>query len=183
LRKKHDGFVSLGGAYAEANNPEVARVSKLVRNTMTRLHAEVARSISFYRTQQQGSPPQRAFLCGGTVSTPYMREFFHEKLQWPIEFFNPLRNVTVASSVVIDEVAHSAHMLGELVGLALRSTVTCPMELNLRPVNVVRRHRLAQRRPFFVVAAACFVLGLLGWAFYFLRVASVEARVRRHSSG
>jgi len=177
LRKKHDGFVSLGGAYAEANNPEVARVSKLVRNTMTRLHAEVARSISFYRTQQQGSPPQRAFLCGGTVSTPYMREFFHEKLQWPIEFFNPLRNVTVASSVVIDEVAHSAHMLGELVGLALRSTVTCPMELNLRPVNVVRRHRLAQRRPFFVVAAACFVLGLLGWAFYFLRVASVEARV------
>ena len=143
---------------------------------MTRWTA-VARSISFYRTQQQGSPPQRAFLCGGTVSTPYMREFFHEKLQWPIEFFNPLRNVTVASSVVIDEVAHSAHMLGELVGLALRSTVTCPMELNLRPVNVVRRHRLAQRRPFFVVAAACFVLGLLGWAFYFLRVASVEARV------
>ncbi len=67
LRKKQDGFVSLGGAYAEATDPEVARVSKLVRNTMTRLHAEVARSISFYRTQQQGNPPQRVFLCGGTV--------------------------------------------------------------------------------------------------------------------
>jgi len=177
LRKKQDGFVSLGGAYAEANNPEVARVSKLVRNTMTRLHAEVARSISFYRTQQQGSPPQRAFLCGGTVSTPYMREFFHEKLQWPIEFFNPLRNVEVASSVAVDAVAHSAHTLGELVGLALRSTITCPMELNLRPANVVRRQRLAQRRPFFALAGACFVLGLLGWGLYFLRVARVEAHL------
>src|ERR1043165_778313 len=100
LRKKQDGFVSLGGAYAEATDPEVARVSKLVRNTMTRLHAEVARSISFYRTQQQGNTPQRVFLCGGTVSTPYMREFFHEKLQWPVEFLNPLRNVTDRKSVV-----------------------------------------------------------------------------------
>jgi type IV pilus assembly protein PilM len=177
LRKKQDGFVSLGGAYAESTDPEVARVSKLVRNTMTRLHAEVARSISFYRTQQQGSTPQRVFLCGGTVSTPYMREFFHEKLQWPIEFFNPLRNVTVSSSVAIDEVARSAHTLGELVGLALRSTLTCPMELNLRPANVVRRQRLAQRRPFFILAGVCFVLGLLGWGFYFLRVAAVEGRV------
>ncbi len=177
LRKKSGGFVSLGGAYAEASEPEVARVSKLVRNTMTRLHSELARSISFYRTQQQGGQPQRVFLCGGTVSTPYMREFFHEKLQCPIEFFNPLRNVAVAPSVALEEVAHSAHLLGEVVGLALRRTITCPMELNLRPANVVRRQRLAQRRPFFLVAGACFLLGLLGWAFYFMRVAHVDARI------
>ncbi len=183
LRKTHDGFVSLGGAYAEADNPEVARVSKLVRNTMTRLHAEVARSISFYRTQQQGSQPERVFLCGGTVTTPYMREFFHEKLQWPVEFFNPLRNVAVAESVVIEEVAHSAHLLGELVGLALRSTSNCPMELNLRPASVVRRQRLAQRQPFFILAGACFVLGLLVWAFYFMRVAHVDTRVAETSAG
>ncbi|HEY1769224.1 MAG TPA: type IV pilus assembly protein PilM [Chthoniobacterales bacterium] len=175
LRKTRDGFVSLGGAYAEASDPEVARVSKLVRNTMARLHAELARSISFYRAQQQGGAPARIYLCGGTTSTPYMREFFREKFQLPIEFFNPLRNVAVAETVALDAVAHSAHLLGELVGLALRSTITCPMELNLRPASVVRRHRLAQRRPFLIVAAACFLLGLLGWGFYFMRVAQVEA--------
>ena len=60
---------------------------------MTRLHAELMRSISHYRAQQQGSAPARVFLCGGSASMPYMREFFHEKLQLPIEFFNPLRNV------------------------------------------------------------------------------------------
>ena len=176
-RKTRDGFVSLGGAYAEASDPEVARVSKLVRNTMTRLHAELARSINFYRWQQQGMSPRRVFLCGGTASTPYMREFFHEKLQLPIEFFNPLRNVTVADSVTIENVARSAHLLGELVGLALRSTTTCPMELNLRPANVVRRQKLAERAPFLILAAACFLLGLLGWGFYYLRASQVVAHV------
>jgi type IV pilus assembly protein PilM len=176
-RKTRDEFVSLGGAHAEPENSEVARVSKLVRNSMTRLHAEVTRSISFYRTQQKGSQPERVFLCGGAVTTPYMREFFREKLQCSIELFNPLRKVTVAKSVVIEEVTRFAHLLGELVGLALRSTMNCPMELNLRPASVVRRQRLAQRQPFFVLAGACFLLGLLAWAFYFMRVAQVDRQV------
>jgi len=173
FRKKRDGFVSLGGAYAEPNDPDVARVSKIVRNTMTRLHAELMRSISHYRAQQQGSAPARVYLCGGSASMPYMREFFHEKLQLPIEFFHPLRNVAVAEGVRTAEIAESAHLLGELVGLALRSTTTCPMELNLRPATVVRRQELTRRRPFFILAAACFILGLLGWGFYYARAASV----------
>jgi type IV pilus assembly protein PilM len=173
FRKKRDGFVSLGGAYAEPADPDVARVSKIMRSTMTRLHAELMRSISHYRAQQQGNAPQRVFLCGGSASTPYMREFFNEKLQLPIEFFNALRNVAVAETAPVKEIAHSSHLLGELVGLALRSVSTCPMELNLRPASVVRRQGLEKRRPFFVAAAACFILGLLGWGFYYAHGASV----------
>ncbi len=139
FRKKRDGFVSLGGAYAEPSDPDVARVSKIVRGTMTRLHAEMMRSISHYRAQQQGESPARLYLCGGSTSTAYMREFFQEKLQVPVEFFNPLRNVAVSDRVDASEVARSAHLLGELTGLALRSATTCPMELNLRPQSVVRR--------------------------------------------
>ncbi len=176
-RKTRDGFVSLGGTYAEASDPEKARVSKLIRNTMTRLHAELARSISFYRTQQQGTQPKRVFLCGGSAATPYMREFFHEKLLVPIEFFNPLRNVGLAGNIGLEEGAPPAHLLGELVGLALRPGRACPIELNLRPADVVRRQRLAQRRPFLLLAAACFLLGLMGWGLYFFRSAQAEAVV------
>ncbi len=174
FRKKRDGFVSLGGAYAEPSDPDVARVSKIVRNTMTRLHAELTRSISFYRAQQQGSQPERVFLCGGSSSMPYMREFFFEKLHLPIEFFNPMRNVTAANAQVAAAVSHSAHLLGELVGLALRSTTTCPMELNLRPASVVRAQELVRRRPFLITAAACLVLAIAGWGFYYARAAQVE---------
>ena len=172
-RKKRDGFVSLGGAYAEASDPDIARVSKIVRSTMTRLHAELMRSISHYRAQQQGEAPERVFLCGASSSTPYMREFFQEKLQVPIEFFNPLRNVSVADSARVGEISQSAHLLGELVGLALRAATTCPMELNLRPAAVVRRQELERRRPYFMVAAACFILALIGWGIYYTRAAHV----------
>src|SRR5437667_2180497 len=44
-RRKRDGFVALGGA-AEPADPNVGRVSKIVRSTMTRLHAELMRSIT-----------------------------------------------------------------------------------------------------------------------------------------
>jgi type IV pilus assembly protein PilM len=172
-RKKRDGFVGLGGAYAEPSDHDVARVSKLARSTMTRLHAELMRSISHYRAQQQGSRPDRIFLCGGTAGMPYMREFFHEKFQVPIEFFNPLRNVAVSEAASASGVAQSAHLLGELVGLALRSVTACPMELSLLPASVVRRQDLERRRPFFIAAAACVVLSLMGWSFYYTRAAQV----------
>ena len=172
-RKKRDGFVGLGGAYAEPADPNIARVSKIARSTMTRLHAELMRSITHYRAQQQGNRPVRIFLCGGGAGMPYMSEFFHEKFQVPIEFFNPLQNVTVAESAPMQDVAGSAHLLGELVGLALRSVTACPMELNLRPTSVVRRHDLEKRRLFFVAAAGCILLALLGWSAYFTRAAQV----------
>src|SRR5947207_2851098 len=172
-RKKRDGFVGLGGAYADPSDQDIARVSKLARSTMTRLHAELMRSISHYRAQQRGGRPDRIFLCGGAAGMPYMREFFHEKFQLPIEFFNPLRNVAVSESASASGVAHSAHLLGELVGLALRSVTACPMELSLLPASVVRRQELDRRRPFFIAAAACVVLAMLGWSFYYTRAAQV----------
>jgi type IV pilus assembly protein PilM len=62
----------------------------------------------------------------------------------------------------------------------LRSTTACPMELNLRPASVVRRQEIRRRQPFLVLAAACFVLGLVGWGCYYARAASVERRANEH---
>ncbi len=183
FRKKREGFVSLGGAYAEASDPDVSRVSKIVRSTMTRLHAELMRSISHYRAQQHGTVPQRVFLAGGSASMPYMREFFHEKLRLPVEFFNPLRNVAAATPAVANDASKSAHLLGELVGLALRSATTCPMELNLAPASVRRAQEMTRRRPYFILSAACFILGLLGWSAYYFRAAHLERHTLEQLQG
>jgi len=172
-RKKEKGFVSLGGAYADAADADVARMSKIIRSTMTRLHAEIMRSISHYRTQQQGRTPARIYLCGGTSGMPYVREFFQEKLQVPIDFFNPVRNVAIANEANARHIAQSAHLLGELVGLALRTVASCPMELNLRPATVVRAHEIRRRRPFLIGAAVCVVAALLGWSIFYVHAAGV----------
>ena len=178
-RKREGGFVSLGGAYADPSDADVARMSKIIRSTMTRLHAEIMRSISHYRTQQQGKPPARIYLCGGSLGMPYMREFFQEKLHVPIDFFNPVRNVAIANEADTQQIARSAHLLGEVVGLALRAVASCPMELNLRPASVVRAHEVQRRRPFLIGAVACVIAALLGWSVFYLHAAGVLGETKR----
>ena len=54
LKKQH-AFVAFGGVYAGADDETADRISKITRSIMTRLHAEVNRSINFYRSQQGGT--------------------------------------------------------------------------------------------------------------------------------
>src|ERR1043166_5538208 len=49
----------------------------------------------------------------------------------------------------------------------------CPVELNLRPAAVVRRHDFEKRQPFLVAAAVCILVALLGWSAYYTRAAQV----------
>src|SRR6476620_1031602 len=178
-RKRENGFVSLGGSYADPADVDIARMSKIIRSTMTRLHAEIMRSISHYRSQQQGKAPARIYLCGGSSGLPYMREFFQEKLQVPIEFFNPVRNVAIANEANAPQIARSAHLLGELVGLGLRAVASCPMELNLRPASVIRAHEVERRRPFLIGAAACVIAALLGWSVFYMHAAGVLNAIKQ----
>ncbi|MEI8293540.1 MAG: pilus assembly protein PilM [bacterium] len=151
--KLEKASVGLGGAYAESENPTEARLAKVTRNTMTRLHAEIARSINFYRTTHGGSTPTRILLCGGGTGLPYMSEFFGEKLQAPVEYFNPLRNVLVDHGALPEDSSACSSGVGELVGCALRFLRDCPIEINLTPPAVQQAQRFAKRLPALSVAA------------------------------
>ncbi len=177
-RKVDDGFVSLGGSYAEHDDAEIARISKIIRNQMTRLHQEIARSITFYRSEHGGSQPVRVLLSGATSSLPYMREFFHEKFpSMDVEFFNPLRNVAVSNTLDVETIGRDAHTLGELVGLALRGAVSCPMELNLRPASVTKAEHIAAQRPFLIAAGVCVLTTLAGWWQYYEHAANTTVGI------
>ncbi|GAB4171306.1 MAG: hypothetical protein Fur0032_10470 [Terrimicrobiaceae bacterium] len=176
--KLEKGFVGLGGAYEEPEDAAVAKISKVIRNTMTRLHAEIARSISFYRQNQSGTSPVRAYLAGGTVQLPYMLEFFSEKLQIPVEHFNALRNVAVGNQELGAAVVSKAHSLGELVGAALRQTGPTPVEINLRPPELVREQDLAKRKPLLVLAVTAMLAAVGVWYAYFNKAAEItQARL------
>ena len=173
-RKLQDGFVALGGAYADHEDPGIAAMSKIIRNTMTRLHSEIVRTTSAYR-QQGGAAPRVGYLCGGSASLPYLREFLNEKLNLEIEYFNALRNVAVGPTVDTDTAAGEAHVLGELVGLALRQVSACPMEIDLVPSSVERRRDIDRRKPFLLTAAGCLFALLVATGMYFQRGAKLAA--------
>src|SRR6266480_3125520 len=148
--KIDEGFVSLGGAYEEPENQDQAAISKIARQFMTRLHIQVNQTMQFYRGQQGGSAPQRLFLSGGASVMPYTAQFFAEKLNVPVEYFNPLRNVQIDPSINLEELARVAHSLGEVVGLGLRNLAHCPVELNLMPDSTLKWQSFNQKKPYLI---------------------------------
>src|ERR1700722_6086804 len=161
-----EGFVSLGGAYEEPDNPYQAAISKIARQFMTKLHIQVNQTLQFYRGQQGGAAPQRLFLSGGASIMPYSAQFFAEKLNVPFEYFNPLRNVQIDPSVSLEELARVAHSLGEVVGLGLRNLAHCPVELNLMPESTLRWRNFNEKKPYLM--CAIFSLVLVGFAIGFM---------------
>ncbi|HET7625813.1 MAG TPA: type IV pilus assembly protein PilM [Verrucomicrobiae bacterium] len=164
--KIEEGFVSLGGAYEEPENPHQAAISKIARQFMTRLHIQVNQTMQFYRGQQGGSTPARLFLCGGASVMPYTAQFFAEKLNMPVEYFNPLRNVQLDPTLNLEELARVAHSLGEVVGLGLRNLAHCPVELNLIPQSTRRLQSFNEKKPYliatvFSLVAVVAIMGLL----------------------
>ncbi len=172
-RKISDGFVALGGAYADHEDPVIAGISKVVRNTLTRLHSEIMRTTNFYRSQQGGDAPSIGLLCGASASLPFLREFFAEKLRMPIDYFNAFRNVSLGRGVDREALADQGHVSGELVGIALREIGECPVELELVPESVSAERVLKRRKPYLFMATAVLVVLIASLGFYFNRAAVI----------
>ena len=175
--KIEEGFVSLGGAYEEPENQHQAAISKIARQFMTRLHIQVNQTMQFYRGQQGGSAPQRLFLSGGASVMPYTAQFFAEKLNVPVEYFNPLRNVQLDPAINLEELARVAHSLGEVIGLGLRNLAHCPVELNLMPATTLRWQRFNQKKPYFIATVFSLVAVVAAMALLFDKLAVVKTDV------
>jgi type IV pilus assembly protein PilM len=161
VMKKGKGFVGLGGAYQDPDDAVASRISKLSRSTYSRLHAEINRSISFYRNQQGGMAPHRILLAGGASSMAYSDLFFRDKFNIEVEYFNPLLRVAVSSDVDREALSRDAFALGEMVGLALRRAGECPVEINLRPQSMREETKKKSQMPILILALFVWLLAFL----------------------
>jgi len=172
LKRAH-AFVAFGGAYEGPKSEVVDKVSKSVRSVMTRMHAEINRSINFYRSQQTGQQPGLVLLTGGTSVIPYTDSFLKDKLHVDVDYLNPFLNVAVSEKIDAEEIGRSANLMGQLVGLALRRVLTCPIEINLMPPKVLADKAFRKKQPMFILAAIGLILVLVVWCGYFVRMASL----------
>ncbi|MEI8139351.1 MAG: type IV pilus assembly protein PilM [bacterium] len=166
-------FVGFGGVYEGHEVGVSDRTSKIARNIMTRLHAEVIRTINFYRSQQGGAQPEMVLLTGGCSVIPQANVFLKEKLKIEVDFLNPFRNVAVSSNISSDKVGENLHLLGEVVGLALRRTLSCPVEINLLPHELAARRVLQRRMPFFGLASVGLVFIVLVFGMFLHQMKSM----------
>ena len=169
-----EGFVGLGGAYEEPGSPHQAAISKIARQVMTRLHIQVNQTIQFYRGQQGGKAPERLFLSGGASSMPFTAQFFAEKLNLSVDYFNPFRNVQIDPALNLEELVKVGHCMGELVGMGLRGLARCPVELNLMPKSYRKRKEFGTKKPYLVGAVACVLLCLFAYGYFYDKIAEAK---------
>jgi len=171
-QKVTNGLVALGGGHTEKLDESVAALAMVIRNALTRIPAEIARTTNYFRAQHGGSAPRRVLLAGGGANLPYTLEFFQEKLSLPVEFFNPVSNLTIGKGVDSEMVQREGHLMGELVGLGLRGIGKSTINIDLVP-SVVEQIRAADRRkPFLIGAAALLIAAMGAWvAFQYLAAA------------
>lgn len=173
-QKIGNGLVALGGGHTEQMDESVAALAMVIRNALTRLPAEISRTTNYYRSQHGGSAPRRVLLAGGGANLPYTLEFFQEKLNLPVEYFNPVRNVTIGKGVDAAVVQREGHLMGELVGLGLRGVGKSAINIDLVPAAVEESRAADRRKPFLIGAAAVLLGGVAAWA-AFQNVAASKA--------
>ena len=151
--------MSLGGVTEDED--EVAdRISKACRAVLTRLHAEVTRSINFYRSQQGGSMPVKMYLTGGSALLPQIDNFFTDSLQIEVEFFYPFERIAAGSKVDADQLASDSAFLAATAGLALHMADKARFAINLLPPSIVEARAEKARIPVLAAGAALVVVAL-----------------------
>ncbi len=161
------GFVALGGAYDEPESEVAATVSKIARNIMTRLHGEINRSFSVWRSAHGGTTPKRMLLAGGGSLMHYTQEFFQEKLRIDVDYLNAFIGIQIGEEVDRQKLLDIAPMFSELIGMGLRHLGICPVDISLVPSRIVFQQDFVRKRPYFYASAvlvlsclACFLLAV-----------------------
>ncbi len=174
-QKISNGLVALGGGHTDQLDEAVAGLAMVIRNSLTRLPAEIARTTNYYRSQHAGSAPRRVLLAGGGANLPYTLEFFQEKLNLPVEYFNPSGALAIGKNVNAELIQREGHLLGELVGLGLRGIGKSAISIDLVPSSVEQSRAADRRKPFLVAAAAVLLGGCALWATFQNMAASKAA--------
>jgi len=154
------GYVSLGGV-TEDEDEDADRISKVCRAAMTRLHAEVSRSVNFYRSQQGGSAPVKVYITGALALLPQVDQFFTDSLQVPVEFLNPFERIAVGPKVNAGALETDGALLAATAGLAVHAAGMARFSINLLPPALVQARAERAKIPFVAVGGASLVAALV----------------------
>lgn len=151
--KRAKGFVHPGGAYEDPADAVTARISKLARGVMTRLHTEIDRSVTFFRSQQGGGKPMQAWLVGGGAMLGYTELFFREKLKIPVQFYQPFRRLGLASPRDSQFLSRNFSGWAAATGTALEALPDSPVRINVLGAASRQHEQKARDFPAMVMVA------------------------------
>lgn len=148
----------LGGRSELADSsPARKAVHNAVQAFVGQLHPEIARSILSHRRQTGASQPDTIYIVGGGSLIPDLPNLLADKLRIPVERFDPLKNVDVASNA--GEARERSAVLAELIGSAVIRAEQ-KAEVSLLPPSLRAAAAFSRQQPYYIGAAAFVVVAL-----------------------
>ncbi len=123
-----------------------------------RMSQEITRSIVNYRRQKSGAAPKRILLSGRGALLSGLSEQLSTSQKVPVGLFDSLQNVTLGGGIDSDSSATLSLEISEIIGAAARDKVVDGAGVNLLPEAMQNSMEFAIKKPFLMIAAACFAL-------------------------
>ena len=174
--KLENGVVSLGNGHTDDMDADDAALATTIRNAMSRLSSEVQRTVNHYRAQYQGTPPTKAYICGGGARLAYTLEFLQSTLNIPVEYFNPLQAFSIGSKVDEEALDQDAICLGAVAGAAVSAAKVGQFNIDLVPTSVGKDRAEKALLPKVAIAG---MLALAGAGFFAYTANDAAAKAER----
>ena len=153
LKKKYS-VILCGDGPMVGESPERLRISRALTATMTRLLAEISRSIGYYRSHSDGGRIKQIVLVGGGSNIENIGTFLEHKFNVGVKKLDTMHNLEYRNGIA-EFIAKEKHVLGCAIGLALRKATDCVMEINLLPKQLATQREIKKKKSYIL---GCFVL-------------------------
>ena len=137
------------------------RASAVIGSFVSRMYAELARSIGFYRSQPGHSAVRRILLSGGSSRLKNFKDSLSDRLKVDVEWLSPLKRVGIAPGIDRAELNRYSDFLAGAVGLGLRGAEMGRIRINLLPKSIARQRELARKKVLLVASGWVLVATLL----------------------
>lgn len=154
-------------------------VQRATDNFLGRLQLEIMRTLGNFSLRMGAAQPVALYLTGGGSLVTGLGPALAGKFQIPVERFDPWRNVELSDSARISGAGAAAHLLANLIGLAVPATEKAGGESGLLPPMVRATQAFRRRQPMLLGAATLLACALLAPLWHFHRLATVEGERTR----
>jgi len=167
--------IQCGIASEAAGASQKARAA--IDRGVSRLFAEISRSLGFYKSQFSGAPIKKIMITGGGAQLANFDVALAERFKIPVERIDPFKKLTVAPADPSQEalLLGQRHCFSNAVGLALRELVSQPLKINLIPQAVLRQRLIVRKFAYFAASFLTVLVMLSAVNIYSVKIARANA--------
>ncbi len=148
-----------------ASTSKYARqIFQAMRSVFADLAAEIQRSLGFYSSGNRDVRFREVIALGNAMKLPGLIKFLQQSLSLPVKRLDGFDSLELTSDISMTKFTANLPSMAVAYGLALQGVGEGTINSNLLPREIIRQTAWRKKRPFFIGAAAVFMLaGLLSF--------------------